>query len=48
MNLAGRHFELADNNADWSALTGLSGEGWVLVRPDGFVASRSDQMIKMR
>lgn len=36
----GRDFAFDDG--DWIALTGLPDDGRVLVRPDGFVASRSD------
>ncbi len=35
-----------DDTVDWSALTGLPGDGAVLVRPDGFVEDRSDESLK--
>ena len=41
--VAGVDFEWADAGANWSELTGLSDDGAVLVRPDGFVADRSDE-----
>ena len=33
----------ADVGTEWTALTGLPADGSVLVRPDGFVAERSDE-----
>ena len=35
-------FTFADETTNWHTLTGLSDRGSVLVRPDGFVAARSD------
>ena len=43
LQVAGVDFEFADEGVDWAALTGLPEDGSALVRPDGFVADRSDQ-----
>ena len=36
-------FEFIDAKGNWYALTGLAGDGEILIRPDGFVLSRSDK-----
>ena len=38
--------ELVDGGVDWQRLTGLPNDGAVLVRPDGFVADRSDETLR--
>ena len=42
LQTVGVDFEFAEDHDDWAALTGLSDDGALLVRPDGFVADRSD------
>lgn len=46
LHVAGVDFQFADGSTGWEALTGLSDDGWVLVRPDGFVADRSDETLR--
>ena len=39
----GKDFEFTETEMSWTSLTGLGDDGIVLVRPDGFVADRSDE-----
>ena len=39
----GSDVELAEGELSWTELTGLAEDGAVLVRPDGFVADRTDE-----
>ena len=38
--------ELAEGEMGWSELTGLAEDGALVVRPDGFVAERSDESLR--
>ena len=42
----GVDFELVEGELGWLQLTGLPEDGAVLVRPDGFVADRSDESLQ--
>ena len=44
--MVGRDFEISAEGVDWASLTELADDGAVLVRPDGFVAGRSDETFK--
>ena len=46
LHVAGVDFEFADRGVDWRGLTGLPDDAAVLVRPDGFVAGRSDETME--
>ena len=41
-----RDFEFSEGGTNWASLTGLADDGVVLVRPDGFVADRSDETLR--
>lgn len=44
--VAGKDFEFGEKETTWTSLTGLADDGVVLVRPDGFVADRSDETLR--
>ena len=46
LHVAGADFEFVDGSVAWRGLTGLPDDGAVLVRPDGFVAGRSDETLQ--
>ena len=44
--VVGKDFEFSESAMNWASLTGLADDGVVLVRPDGFVADRSDETLR--